>query len=205
MALGDSYATVAELEAMLGKSDDGTFARLLHDASRQVEAFTRRQFNKSEVPEARRFRALDPERLPVDDFHTLYDLAVETDGQAWDADSYDARPWNGIVDGMEGWPFFDLFAVGRYWPISRRATVYVTAQWGWTLVPAGIVQATLLVAKRLAESSGVGGNTGAVKAESIDGYSVSYGGGGVATLEQAGVPAEMVPALPYRRKRFGVA
>lgn len=205
MALGDSYATIAELEAMLGRSDDGTFSMLLAAASRQVEAFTRRQFNKTEVPETRRFRALDPERLPVDDFHTLYDLAVETDGDVWDAENLDARPWNGVVEGMEGWPFFDLFAVGRCWPIKRRATVYVTAQWGWTLVPAGVVQATLLVAKRLAESSGVGGNTGAVKSESIDGYSVTFGNGGLTAMEEAGVPPEMVPALPYRRKRFGVA
>lgn len=203
MALGDSYATVSELETRLGKTDDGSFGMLLHAASRQVEAFTRRQFNKSEAASARRYRALDPERLPVDDFHTLYDLAVETDGELWDAESYDARPWNGIVDGMEGWPFFDLFAVGRCWPLRhfRRATVYVTAQWGWAMVPAGIVQATLSYAKLMADISGVTG-TGVVRSEMIDGYSVSYA---VPDLTSAESLAALSPATPYRRKRFGVA
>lgn len=203
MALGDAYATVEELEARLGKDDDGSFLMLLLAASRQVELFTRRQFNKADedYPSTRRFRALDRERLPVDDFHTLDGLAVEIGGESWEPENIDARPWNGIVDGMDGWPFFDLFAVDRCWPIARRATVYVSAFWGWAVVPAGIVLATLNFAKLMAEMGGVSGS-GVVRSEMIDGYSVSYA---VPDLESAESLTALSPAAPYRRKRFGVA
>lgn len=203
MALGDSYASVEELEGRLGKADDGSFTSLLHAASRQVEAFTRRQFNRTDELSTRRFRAVDPERLPVDDFHTLDDLVVEVGGVVLDEDTYDARPWNGVVDGLDGWPFFDLFAVGRYWPLGRRATVSVTAQWGWAMVPTGVVEATLSVAKAMADLTGVSGVSGVVRSEMIDGYSVSYAIPELAVM--AGTPSALASAAPYRRKRFGVA
>jgi len=195
MFLSPAYATPEELEEKLGRADDGTYSMLLDAASRQVEAYCGRQFNRTLVATQRRFRALDPERLPVDDFHTLTDLAVEIDGTAWDAANYDARPWNGVVNGEPGWPFFDLLAVNRSWPIARRATIYVTAQWGWSSVPAGIVEATLDVAQMMASSAA--GSSGIVSRESIDNYSVSYARFGFSDL--------MSRAAPYRRKRFGVA
>ncbi|HEY7824816.1 MAG TPA: hypothetical protein VIG24_18395 [Acidimicrobiia bacterium] len=206
MALGDAYASVAELETRLGTSDDGTYEALLDAASRAVESFTRRQFNKTETASARRFRAVDPRRLPVDDFHTTTDLAVEVDDTAWTvADDVDPRPWNGIVDGQEGWPFFDLFAVRRYWPFSRRAPVTVTAQWGWAAVPEGIRQTTLNVAASVVSSASTSATSGQVKSMAIDGYSVSF-------VAADGTPRTTVVDLttfsladPYRRKRFGVA
>jgi hypothetical protein len=202
MALGDPYATAAELEDRTGRTDDGTFDALLDAASRAVEAFTGRQFNKTTTATARRFRPLDPARLPVDDFHTVTNLAVEVDGTAWDVADVDPRPWDGVVNGQTGWPFFDLFTVNRSWPsLRRRAIVEVTAQWGWDAVPEGIKQATLDVAAVMTFGGAAGGP---VRSEAIDGYSVSYatptmGSGG------AQVPAEMVKAVAYKRVRFGVA
>jgi hypothetical protein len=200
MALGDPYATVLDLETRLGRSDDGTFADLLDAASRAIEDFTRRQFNKVTSATARRFRARDPERLPVDDFYVTTNLAIDVDGVAWDVADVDPRPWDGIVDGQEGWPFFDLFAVDRTWPASRRAKITVTARWGWNAIPEGIVQATLDVAEVMSFSTS---SSGVVRAEAIDGYSVSYS---VPTLSGgAAIPRELVKAAPYRRSRFGVA
>lgn len=204
MALGDPYATVAELEARLGRTDDGTFTGLLDAASRRVESFTRRQFNQTTVASARRFRPVDPQRLPVDDFHTTTDLAVETNDTVWDPDQIDPRPWDGIVNGQEGWPFFDLFAVGRCWPWNRRAKVTVTAQWGWAEVPAAIPQATLDVAVVMSHGSD-GANAGPVASEAIDGYSVRYQARELANIPDAQAPPELRKAVPYRRKRFGVA
>lgn len=205
MALGDPYATPEQLEERLGSADDGRFTRLLDAASRAVEAFTRRQFNRADEYEVlpRRFRALDPERVAVDDFWTLEGLVVEVNGTVWDSDWIDPRPWDGLQNGQTGWPFSDLFAVGRYWPaFSRRALVTVTAEWGWEAVPSAIVEATLDVAEMmsLALTSGQGG---AVRSESIGGYSISYAtpqfGAGAAN-----VAPELLKALPYRRKVFGV-
>jgi hypothetical protein len=199
MALLDPYATPAQLEARLNTTDDGNYARLLDAASRAVESFTRRQFNRADEYEVlpRRFRALDCERCPVDDFWTLDGLIVEVNGTVWAETYLDARPWNGPLDG---WPYFDLFAVSRSWPWSRRAPITVTAQWGWEHVPSAIVEATLDVAElmSLAMTSG----QGAVRSETIGGYSVSFA---TPSMSAENVPPEFVKALPYRRVRFGVA
>lgn len=203
MALGDPYAQPPELEARLNRCNDGWFADVIDAASRAVEAFTRRQFNRAEEASARRFRAVDPARLPVDDFHTTSGLVVAVDGVTWGSGDVDPRPWNGIVNGQPGWPFFDLFAVDRSWPWSRRATVTVTARWGWPAVPEGIRQATLDVATVML--AGVGGETsGPVRAESIDGYSVSYQVAELASGDGS-VPPELRKAIPYRRRQWGVA
>ena len=206
MALGDAYASVPELEARLGLADDGTFTALLDAASRAVEAFCRRQFNDAGSATARTYRALDPWRLAVDDFSTTTGLAVSIDGTAWAATDYEPRPVNGVMEGRVGWPFFDLFAVGRTWPYNRRATVSVTAQWGWAAVPEAIKQTTLNVAAALPRvGSGSGSGGGQVRSESIDGYSVSYatddGSSGTAVVALSTFSL----AEPYRRKRFGVA
>jgi hypothetical protein len=204
MAYGDPYASVLELETRLGQTDNGTFADLLDMASRAIESFTRRQFNKQTtgpVATARRFRALDPQRLPVDDFHVVTDLAIEVNGTAWDVTDVELRPPDGVVNGQSGWPFFDLLTLARTWPPGRRAKVEVTAHWGWNAVPEGIRQATLDLAEIM--SYGGGGGSGVVRAEAIDGYSVSYG---VPTLAaSSSIPPEFVKAAPYRRVRFGVA
>jgi hypothetical protein len=172
-----------------------------------VESFTRRQFNRADedyevLP--RRFRALDRIRVAVDDFHTLDGLIVEVNGTAWDVDRYiDARPWDGVVGGMIDWPYSDLFAINRYFPWSRRGLITVTAQWGWAEVPAAIVEATLDVAEVMSLTM-TNAQSGTIRSEAIGGYSISY------ALPQnlignGEVPAELVKAVPYRRKRFGVA
>lgn len=201
MALGDPYATPGELEQRLGATDDGSFEHLLDAASRAVESFTRRQFNRVDTATARRFRALDCERVAVDDFHTLTDLAVEVDGVAWDVATYiDVRPPDGVLQGQIEWPFSDLFAINRTWPWSRRSRITVTAQWGWLAVPAGIIEATLATAESIywKRSSTLSGLT---RSETHGQYSFTYALPDATT----DVPQEMVRAIPYRRKVFGVA
>lgn len=204
MALGDPYANIAELEVRLNKTDDGSFAALLDTASRAVEAFTGRQFNRSETASARRFRALDTERLPVDDFYTSTDLAVTVDGITWDLANIDPRPWDGIVNGQSGWPFFDLFAINRTWPWwQRRPTITVTARWGWAAVPEGVKQATLDGAELMANAAV--GKVGPVNFEAIEGYSVRYQSTEFGVSKGDIVPPGMGSVTMYRRRRFGVA
>lgn len=209
MALGDPYATpeqlAARLGAELGDPEDENRLRVLDAASRAVESFTRRQFNRDddEYTTPRRFRALDRERVAVDDFYTLEDLLVEVNGTLWDPSWIDARPWDGIRQGQIDWPYSDLFAIGRSFPWSRRALVTVSAHWGWAEVPAGIVEATLDVAEMmsLALTTGTGGP---IRSETVAGYSVSFA---IPTMRAGDttVPPELIKALPFRRKVFGVA
>jgi hypothetical protein len=196
MAIGDPYADEAALYGRLGSDDISTYEALLDAASRAVERFTRRQFNKTTSATARRFRPVDWRRVPVDDFHTVTGLVVTVDGTVWDLANVDPRPWNGIVDGQPGWPFFNLIAANRTWP--RTATITVTAQWGWPAVPEGIIQATLDVAEAMFRTGG----SSPVRSESIDGYSATYQLPADPVRE---VPPEMEKAADYRRKRFGVA
>ena len=198
MALGDPYAAPSELEDRLGTTDTGGhYGVLLDAASRAVESFTGRQFNKTVTATARSYRAVDRLRLPVDDFHTITDLAIVVDGTAWAVTDVDPRPWSGVVNGQEGWPFFDLFAVDRTWPWSRRGKIDVTAQWGWAAVPAPIREATLDVAAMLVSNPA----STAVQSERVGDYSVSYypSSGSVATSP------ELQRAIPYRLRKFGVA
>ena len=203
MALGDPYATPEELADRIGTPDDGSYMGFVYTATRMVDAFTGRQFNKTEVASERRFRALDLERLPVDDFHTLDDLVVVVDDATLTLNTdFEPRPFDGVVNGLSGWPFYDLMGVNRYWPIGRRrATIEVTAQWGWAEVPIPIVEATLRLANRLWDSSG--SESGRIRSETISGYSVSYEIPELGSMQN--VPPELIPAIPYRRKRFGVA
>lgn len=201
-AIGDAYATPADLQARLGVGDDGTYEDRLDAASARVEAFCRRQFNKATAATARRFRPADPQRLPVDDFHTVTGLAVTVDGTSWDVTDVDPRPVGGFVGGQTGWPFSDLIAVDRYWPTwHRRPVVTVTAQWGWAAVPAAIKEATLDVAVAAYTASGAGSYPKA--SEKVLDYSVTYA---VPQRDDSGdVPAELVKAVPYRRRVWGVA
>lgn len=192
MAVGDSYASEAELESRLGADDDGTYVAVLAAASRAVESYCRRQFNKTTVAVPRRFRPLDWRRLPVDDFHTVTGLVVDSGGTVWTATDYDPQPWNGIINGQSGWPFFNLFAVNRSW--SQSAAITITAQWGWAAVPAGIKEATLAVAEDMHSKA-----PGKTRSFAIDGYSESF------MVGDGDQPGPYAAAEPYCRKRFGVA
>lgn len=192
--IGDPYATVGELTARLG-SEHHTFPALVDAASRAVESFTRRQFNKETPasPTQRRFRPIDPYRLPVDDFYTTTGLEVEVNGTVWVATAYDPQPWNGIKDGVAGWPYYNLFAVNRTWPLD--GIILVTAEWGWNAVPSAVKQATLDVAATIYNG---GSAESPVRSEAIDGYSVSY-------VVNGTTPPELSSVVKYQRRRFGVA
>lgn len=161
MALNDPYATLAELKGYLQipaakVSLDAALTSALESASEEIERHCNRQFNKETVATARIY---EPETLTtacVDDFHTTTDLVVEIDGSGDGTfetaiTSYELTPLNGIVDGQPGWPFYKVRILdgARFpypHPSTRRATVRVTAQWGWAAVPAPVRQACLIMA-----------------------------------------------------------
>lgn len=171
MALGDAYATLAQLKGRLGigssdtRDDDRMTAALLA-ASRGMDKETNRQFNDAGSASARVYYPDDWAYVTVDDFSTTAGLSVQTDegadglyGLTWTANDYQLEPLNGIVDGETGWPYSTVRAVqSRYFPFwpqgivhrtSWRATVRVTARWGWATVPAPVTEATLIVAAEI--------------------------------------------------------
>lgn len=147
MALGDSYATLAELKTHVGipadeDMKDEVLQWALDSASREIETCCERQFNKTTTATQRTFR-LSCGSVEVDDFWTTDGLII--DGNAYSADDYDLWPLNGVVNGVPGWPYGEIVSYGRWLPECR---VTVTAQWGWADVPAPIKQACLMLAGR---------------------------------------------------------
>ena len=172
MALGGNYITLIELKDRLGIGDavdDATLTSAITAASRGVDHFCRRQFNKTTTASARTYYPSHSRLVMVHDFHTTTDLVVKTDtgddgsfATTWDSTDFQLEPLDGIVDNVESWPFWRLRAVSSgLFPVAHRATVQVTAQWGWDEVPGPVKEATFIVAQDVAKLKdtpfGVGG------------------------------------------------
>lgn len=160
MALGDNYATDAELKTRLGISDsteDAAIAAAMSTSCRNVEKYCRRQFNDAGSATARRYFPLSREVVLVDDFHTTTGLELATDNDndgvyetVWSLDDFLREPLDGIRDGVDGWPFWKLKAVDwQYFYCTRRPNVQLTARWGWAEVPASIKEASLALAEEV--------------------------------------------------------
>lgn len=175
--LGDPYATLADLKAYLKlqtASQDGVLTDALTSASDEIEKFCSRTFNKTPTPSRRLFVPDSLWEVSVDDIASTTGLVVEVDNggvggfeTTIPATQYELSPPDGVVDGQPGWPYNHLYTAGgvwlpRYWYGRRRASVRVTAQWGWPAVPASIKRACLLMASqsyKLAEAPfGVAGS-----------------------------------------------
>ncbi|MGW0682870.1 head-tail connector protein [Streptomyces sp. NPDC002754] len=160
MALGDLYLELAEIKDYLhiksAKLDnDETLTDAITSASREIERICNRQFNKVDTASPRLYAATTQRgnRLLVDDFYTLDDLVVEHDPTGlgdWVAipdTHYEVSPFNGVVDGLPGWPYWVIHI--DFWPTfctGRRARFRVTAKWGWESVPADVRQACMMLA-----------------------------------------------------------
>ena len=152
MALGDPYAILPDLKSRMDIDDDTDDTRLtesLNSASREIESWCRRQFNKTTDASAREFRPQNSRWAYVDDFHTITDLVIATGDSystVWAAADYQLEPLNGIVSGQTGWPYNRIVGVNRTFSHCNRPTLQVTAQWGWTAVPAPVKEACLIIA-----------------------------------------------------------
>lgn len=159
MPLGDPYGTRAELKRRLDNMTvttwDSDLDNALAVASLGINGVTGRQFNKTDTPSARVFYPETSCWTRVHDFHTTTGLIIATDGggdgtyeTTWAAADYQLEPLNGIEGGESGWPYYIIRAVaGRQFPRNRRASLQVTAPWGWTAVPPGVKEACLVVAE----------------------------------------------------------
>ncbi len=163
MTLGASYATLAQLKTRLtitDTNDDAALTSALDAASRAIEGACGRQFNDAGSATARVYYPDDLASIVVDDFSTTSGLIVAADfsngttyGTIISSTNYQLEPLNGVVDGTPGWPFYRIKAIQTWYPLwlatvgFPRASVQITAQWGWASVPAAVVEATLMLAE----------------------------------------------------------
>ncbi|GHG09721.1 hypothetical protein [Streptomyces hydrogenans] len=162
--IGDPYVDLAEFKAYLvGQANatltgqDAQLTDALESASREIEAYCARQFNRSDSATPREFEPAGRDYAMVDDFHTATGLVVrlDTSGDGSFAtilspQQYELSPANGVVDGMEGWPFYRIRLLsGTTFPChygGRSRTLQVTARWGWADVPPPVRAACRIMA-----------------------------------------------------------
>lgn len=162
MALGDPYITLDQLKTFLGieltdTQDDDRLEFARKTASAGINFVCRRDFNKTTSASARLFYPDASDFADVHDFHTTTGLVIETDtsgsGSAWatwSAADYQLEPLNGIVDGVQGWPYWRIRAVrSKCFSFAPAANVRVTAQWGWTAIPDPVTSAAFTVAEEI--------------------------------------------------------
>lgn len=161
-SIGSAYATPEQMKAYLKTSGsqslpasfEASITVALDAASRQVEQYTGRQFNRQEIATPRRYKFSGrSSSLHVDDFYTdeLSSLA-DGDGASIAASYYSLEPLDGVVDGTPGWPFYRIEFDSDYWypdSYQRRLPVTLVAKWGWPAVPSTVKQATLIIANQL--------------------------------------------------------
>lgn len=158
MAITNGYASVSDVQRWLGVAggDPVTIELVVETASRAIDDLCGRRFWQDAAPSSRRYGAAsvsaDRSTMSVDDIATTAGLAVAVDE---DGDGtfettvplsqVELRPLDGVVRGVSGWPYSEIVALDRLWPVSsRRALVQVTARWGWPAVPEQVRQACLI-------------------------------------------------------------
>lgn len=154
------YISAAEFANYL-KIDDSAddqelgFARV--GACRAIDATCGRRFWVDDSVSARTYRACHVDLLDVHDISTTTGLVVKTDDNfdgtyetTWTSTDYQLEPVNGVFAGIEGYPYFRIRGVNRYFPVSPMGivSVQVTAKWGWAAVPGAVKEAALLQASR---------------------------------------------------------
>lgn len=163
MALADPYATSDQFKGYIGQAtsdntDNSQITDALNSSSRAIEKYCHRQFNAAGAVTARVYYPDGYCLTDVDDISTTTGLIVKTDEggdgtfeTTWTINTdFQLEPLNGVVDGETGWPYWRLRAVGaKRFPCvlsDSIAPLQVTANWGWTAVPAAVKQACLILA-----------------------------------------------------------
>lgn len=158
MALGDNYATLAEMKSRLGIEtgdtvDDSRMSSAIASASREIERWCGRQFNDAGSTSTREYLANGAYIVITDDFHTTTPIVTDQDAVVIGPAGYALEPLNGVVRGVAGYP---------WWRIINRTTtnfpnpaspyfktVLVTARWGWAAVPAPVHESCLILSEEI--------------------------------------------------------
>lgn len=157
MAWKPAYVTVAEAKEYLripagDVADDVRLGLDVEAASRAIDRATKRQFGQDAAPVARRYTAEYDHTIckwivRIDDLQDVDPLTVASDGTA--ITDYELWPFNAVPDGR---PYTEI-RLGTAPATREPGGVTVTAQFGWTAVPATIKDATRLQAARFFKRS----------------------------------------------------
>lgn len=156
------YCTLSELKAALRITDnvDNTMlASTITSASLWIDGYCQRSFaaagtatsDRDFIPSSRY------EPLMIDDAVAVTAVKIDDDldgsfGETLTTADYQLEPVNSRAGGLS-WPYTRIVPIeDGYWPrdiLNDRATVRVTARWGWSAVPDAVRQAAVMQASRL--------------------------------------------------------
>lgn len=154
--------TDADLKAHLKITtsvDDTIISNAVKAANRAVVQYCGRDFSEKVAVASETARVFEPRSctvVAVDDIWDTTNLVVETDptgdgtySVTWAISDYQLEPLNGRANGVAvSWHLIRAVATRRF-PDNRRASVRVTAAWGWVAVPEDVFEGALLKAARL--------------------------------------------------------
>jgi hypothetical protein len=166
MAVVNGYTTRAQLQEHFGDTitalDVDLLDRAITASSRAIDRFCGRRFWIDAAVVARQYRPGDAGSVFVDDIATRTGVVVKTDttgdgtyATTWDSTDFDLEPRNAdvVAAGSTGdaFSFWQITAIDdKTFPLSdRRATLHVTAKFGWSAVPVDVEEACLLKAASL--------------------------------------------------------
>jgi hypothetical protein len=174
MAIGDAYLTTAEFKTRsrsASSANDAAIAAVVASASRSIEGFCGRQFNKSATAETRYFTLprsggawYEPAPpgwlgltggetvLETGDLVSVAEIATDDDGSrtyatVWETTDFDLIP----LSPMAGWPYTAIAGSPRgtlAFPAGGRA-IRISGVFGWPEVPAPVKEVCFMTANRL--------------------------------------------------------
>ncbi len=158
MAITNGYATLDQVKLRLDRtdsSDDTALESCIEAASRAIDALCDRRF-WSESEATRYYTAEFSDWLPVDDLQSITTISVDADGdRTYEANlspsDYDLEPVNAPLTGI-AFPYTSIrtrFTSSYYFPAGIRHGVKIVGNFGWSAVPIGITEATIIQATRL--------------------------------------------------------
>jgi hypothetical protein len=168
VAVDDAYISAEDFRARISKTivaDDDMLDELLAGVSRLIDRECGRFFNQDAEAVVRHYDGNGQARLYIDDVATATDLVVKVDldgdhefDGADETLTVGTHFWLGPANaalGSEAGPYRYLELVpnnGRLsvWPERPRAA-QVTAIFGWPAVPGAIVEATVMIAREIAD------------------------------------------------------
>lgn len=181
--MANAYATTDQLIGRLpslANRDVSELADGLEAASRWIDTHCSRRFWLDPAVTDRYFAATDFFILDLGAFEIgdTTGVVVKTDdgtgtyATTVSASAYQLEPVNAAYSYVGARPYTSVRALSTSWPIAytfgRQERIKITAKYGWPSVPPAVKDACLILAVDGFE------NPSGIRAEAIDGYSVSY-------------------------------
>lgn len=130
----------------LGTADDAAVQSALDAAHYSAYDYLGRSLEPAGAASARSFVPLSADVLDIDDCTTI--TSVVNNGITVAASDYQAEPIGNRSGSMATVPFTHLrILTGDWYMWNNRASVTVTATWGWASAPAAAVEAVKILAK----------------------------------------------------------